>query len=156
MELKKTIKAKLALLAVLFLQGCAALLPAYTNSSEEQVAKIRVNYNYASALIKVGDQGLMRIPEGKTVPHNGSYLNGYRQLGISLGMPGQKPEFNFTEVIVPANVPAEISFYWTERYGNSISSCKPKKIINPKANKNYQVSYVMAGSACGVNVEELK
>lgn len=98
----------------------------------------------------------MRIQEGKTVPRNGSYVNGYRQLGISLGMPGQKPEFNFTEVIVPANAPIEISFFWTERQGNRIASCKPKKTITPEADKNYQVTYVMTGPGCGVKVEELK
>lgn len=135
-------------------------LPQFKDYEGSDAARVRVIYNsaavYVSASDEKGNRKWFNVNTGVKV--NKQYM-GFRWdwEPRKLGMPGDPPQYNYSEIAIPPGKLFEISFYWQSASREVVMRCNKATNLNPKANEDYQVEYVleMDNSRCNVTTIKL-
>ena len=118
--------------------------PPYTDYPGGNAARIRVIYGRGLADIwthpdSPGKQGFT-VPLGERI--NKRWMGTMADRApISLGMPGNPPPANYTEIAVAPGVPLRLSFLWSFSNTHHHSNCAAGADLVPVARGSYEVQF---------------
>lgn len=129
----------------------------YENYVASDAARVRVVYGSGSVGVMIQNQGANgevlkhALPYGEKTNKQQSGL-AWNIAGVSLGMPGEHPLYEYSEIAVKPNQSITFDFRYyasgVNAVGRTTKTCDVSKTLMPKANQDYQITFEMTSNGC--------